>query len=95
MGYMLAPLRLGFIPPGLRIAFRVVKWVTPWAMVEVFVVGALVAYGRLNETAPVTVEPAFYALGLFVFLLAAADATYEPHAVWHRVRDLQRTLRYA
>lgn len=90
MAWMLVPLRLGHIPPGLRLAFRVVGWVRPWAMVEVFVLGALVAYVKLNDTAPVHVEPAFYALGLFVFLLAAADAAFEPRAVWHCVCELQR-----
>jgi paraquat-inducible protein A len=89
MAYILLPLRLGRIPPGLRLAFRVVERVRPWAMVEVFVLGALVAYVKLNDVAPVHVAPAFYALGLFVFLLAAADATFEPRAVWHCVRELQ------
>ncbi len=90
MGYMLLPLRLGHVPPGLRFAFRVVEWVRPWAMVEVFVLGALVAYVKLNDTAPVHVDPAFYALGLFVFLLAAADATFEPRAVWRCMCQLER-----
>jgi paraquat-inducible protein A len=58
-------------------------------MVEVFVLGALVAYVKLNDVAPVHVDPAFYALGLFVFLLAAADATFEPRAVWRCVCRLQ------
>jgi paraquat-inducible protein A len=89
MAYMLLPLRLGHVPAGLRFAFRVVEWVRPWAMVEVFVLGALVAYVKLNDVAPVHVDPAFYALGLFVFLLAAADATFEPRAVWHCLRELQ------
>jgi paraquat-inducible protein A len=89
MAYMLLPLRLGHVPPGLRFAFRTVEWVRPWCMVEVFVLGALVAYVRLNDVAPVRVDPAFYALGLFVFLLAAADATFEPRAVWHCVCKLQ------
>lgn len=89
MTYMLLPLRLGRIPPGLRLAFRIVEWVRPWCMVEVFVLGALVAYVKLNDVAPVHVDPAFYALGLFVFLLAAADATFEPRAVWRCVCRLQ------
>ena len=90
MAYMLVPLRLGHIPPGLRIAFRTVELVRPWAMVEVFVLGALVAYVKLNDVAPVHIDPAFYALGLFVFLLTAADATFEPRAVWHCACRLQR-----
>lgn len=88
MLYMLAPLRLGRVPPGLRFAFRIVNVVQFWGMAEVFLLGALISFVKLKDIAAVHPGIALYALGGFVFLLAAADAWYEPRAVWHRAREL-------
>jgi paraquat-inducible protein A len=88
MTYMLAGLRLRIVPPGLRIAFRIVDAVRPWGMAEVFVLGALIAMVKLRDVAAVHAGIALYATGAFVFLLAAADASYEPRAVWRRAREL-------
>ena len=88
MLYMLLPLRLGRVPPGLRIAFRVVNAVQFWGMAEVFLLGSLIAFVKLKDIAAVHPGIALYAMAAFVFLLAAADAWYEPRAVWHCAREL-------
>lgn len=88
MLYMLLPLRLRRVPPGLRIAFRIVNVVQFWGMAEVFLLGTLIAFVKLKDIAPVHPGVALYALGVFVFLLTAADAWYEPRAVWHCAREL-------
>ncbi len=88
MTYILLPLRLGEVPPGLRIAFRIVDAVRPWGMAEVYILGALIAFVKLHDIARVEPGIALYALGGFVMLLAAADAAYEPRAVWKRAREL-------
>jgi paraquat-inducible protein A len=88
MLYMLLPLRLRRVPPGLRIAFRIVNVVQFWGMAEVFLLGTLISFVKLKDVAPVHPGIALYALGVFVFLLAAADAWYEPRAVWHCAHEL-------
>ncbi len=88
MLYMLLPLRLRRIPPGLRIAFRIVNLAQFWAMAEVFLLGTLISFVKLKDIAAVHPGLALYAMGVFVFLLAAADAWYEPRAVWHCAREL-------
>ena len=88
MLYMLLPLRLGWVPPGLRISFRVVNAVQFWGMAEVFLLGSLIAFVKLKDIAAVHPGIALYAMAAFVFLLTAADAWYEPRAVWHCAREL-------
>lgn len=88
MAYMLVPLRMERVPAGLRGAFRIVSFVRPWGMAEVFILGALVAFVKLRDVATVHADVALYALGGFVMLLAAADAAFEPRSVWHRAREL-------
>lgn len=90
MTYMLMGLRLRILPPGLRIAFRIVDAVRPWGMAEVFLLGSLIALVKLRDVATVHPGIALYATGAFVMLLAAADASYEPRSVWRCAGELQR-----
>jgi paraquat-inducible protein A len=56
--------------------------ISPWSMLEVFLVGAGVAYTRLAAIADVEVGPALVTAGGFVLVIAAADAVMDREAVW-------------
>jgi len=87
--YMLLPLSIGRVPPGLSIAFRLVHLVKPWAMVEVFMMGLLVTITKLNAFASVTPD---IALGCFVLLmisLTLAVVNFEPHYFWKQITILK------
>lgn len=92
MLYMLVPLRLGFVPPRIHLAYRLVNWVQPWAMVEVFLLGALVSLVRLTQVADVDPDIGIYAVGAYVMLLASAVASFEPRELWKRVEALGEPL---
>lgn len=88
--YLLLPMHLGCMPPGLSIAFRVIYLVKPWAMVEVFMMGLLVTITKLNAFASVSPD---IALGSFVLLMlsvTAAAANFDPHYFWLGVEQLKR-----
>lgn len=59
--------------------------ITPWSMLEVFLVGAGVAYTRLHAIAEVQVGPAMVSAGAFVLAMAAANAVLDREAVWERM----------
>ncbi len=64
---------------------------TPWAMIEVFLLGAFVAYTRLVEIATVEIGVALYALGALMLVMVAADAWLDEHALWEAIGRLRRT----
>jgi paraquat-inducible protein A len=66
-------------------AFGWLERITPWSMLEVFLVGAGVAFTRLAAIAAVQVEPALIFAGAFVLVLAAADAVMDREAVWQGI----------
>lgn len=66
-------------------AFGWLERITPWSMIEVFLVGAGVAYTRLHAIADVKVEPALILAGAFVLVIAAADAVLDREAVWQAI----------
>jgi len=62
--------------------FGWLEHITPWSMLEVYLVGAGVAYTRLRAISDVEVGPALAVAGGFVLVIAAADAILDREAVW-------------
>ena len=56
-----------------------------WSMIEVMLLGVLVALVKIADYATVIPGVALYALGGLVFLLAAMQASFDPREVWNRV----------
>lgn len=72
-------------PRHLAQVFRWVEQLTPWSMVEVFLLGVFVAYTKLSDLATVHLGGAVYALGALMLLTAATDAVIDPEAIWERL----------
>jgi paraquat-inducible protein A len=85
MIWVLAGLRLRRPPRHLTTVFRWVEILTPWSMIEVFLLGVFVAYTKLVDLAPVHVGGGVYALGCLMLLMAAADAALDHEAIWERL----------
>ena len=92
MLYMLVPLKLGFLPPRIHVAYRLVNWAQPWAMLDVFLLGALVSLVRLTQVAKIELGVGIYAVGAYVLLLATAVSVFEPRMLWERVEELGEPL---
>lgn len=73
------------VPGHLAVLFRLVEVLTPWSMIEVFLLGVFVAYTKLGDLAPVHVGGGLYALGGLMLLMAAADAVLDHEAIWERL----------
>ena len=56
-----------------------------WSMIEVMLLGVLVALVKIADYATVVPGIALFALGGLVFLLAAMQASFDPREVWNRV----------
>jgi paraquat-inducible protein A len=69
-------------------------FVRPWRMVEVMMLGILVALIKIAELATVTTDIGMYAILALMMLLAAMASSFEPRQVWARVRwvDEERQL---
>lgn len=58
---------------------------TTWSMIEVMLLGVLVALVKIADYATVIPGVALYALGALVFVLASMQASFDPRVVWERV----------
>ncbi|EIC21586.1 paraquat-inducible protein A [Thiorhodovibrio frisius] len=71
----------GWVGEMLRWAERM----RPWSMVEVMMLGILVALIKIAALAKV--EPGFgmFAVGVLMLLIPAIEVSFDPHAIWQRV----------
>ena len=70
-------------------AGTLLRWVEfhqPWAMMEVMMLGILVALVKIAELAAVIPGIGMFAVGVLIFLLAGMTVTFDAEEVWERVR---------
>ena len=79
--YLLVPLRYERRPAGFQLLVNALQALRPWGMVEVFLLGVLVAIIKLSSMARVIPGPALWAfVGLTVLLTAVLS--FNPRAFW-------------
>ena len=83
--YILLPLKFNLQPWKLPTFFRLIRSFKPWGMMEVFMVGILVAFVKLSKMAHIIPGIALYAFLALIFVLAASSASLDPHIVWNRL----------
>ncbi|MEO1092863.1 MAG: paraquat-inducible protein A [Pseudomonadota bacterium] len=76
---------LGTRRPLVRRAFALGQRQAPWAMLEIYLFGLIVAYVKLVEYARIEFHIGLLALAATIFCIVAADAVLEPEAVWSRI----------
>jgi paraquat-inducible protein A len=64
---------------------RVRAGLRPWSMIEIFVLGALVAIVKLGGLASVVVGTGICALAAFMVISAAASHAFDPSSLWNDV----------
>lgn len=84
MAYLLIPLRAGIVPLRLALALRTLQAVRPWGMIEVFLLGILVALVKLAGMASVVPGVALWTFGGVLMMIAAALASFDAQAIWAR-----------
>ncbi|HTQ71959.1 MAG TPA: paraquat-inducible protein A [Acidocella sp.] len=80
---VLLGLKTRLLPASLlKELFRWYGPITPWAMIDVYLLGFLVAFTRIVALAAIHLDTALYSLVGVMMAMAAADATLDPETVW-------------
>jgi paraquat-inducible protein A len=64
---------------------RGAEFMQPWSMLEVMILGILVALIKIAELATVEANVGMYAIGALVILFPAIMVTFDPDETWQRV----------
>ncbi len=85
--FVLAPIHFGWPRPGAIAAFRWVERLREWSMMEVFLIGILVALVKLADMAEIVPGLALWAFALLIPILAAAYVFMDEEVVWRQLED--------
>ena len=89
IGFMLTVLLAVRRPPApswVGMLLRWLEWQYPWAMIEVMMLGILVALIKIAELASVIAGIGMYGVGVLMMLFAAMKVSFDPREVWTRIR---------
>jgi paraquat-inducible protein A len=73
-------------PAWVGLLLRHLHFTRTWSMIEVMLLGVLVALTKIADYATVILGTALFALFALVVLLAAIQSNFDPREVWQRVR---------
>lgn len=85
--WVLLTIRFRWQPRLAIVLFRWMREIKPWGMLEVFMLGMLVALVKLGDMASLIVGAAFWSFAGLVLTMAAATAMLDPFTIW---RELER-----
>ena len=83
--YLLAPLKWDLPAPHAIRVFRLLRHVAPWGMLEIFMLGILVALVKLGKMATIVPGISVFAFGLLVLVMAAAITALDLPLLWERL----------
>lgn len=88
--YVLTSARFRLRLPGSRLALSWITHLQPWGMLDVFMLGVLVAFVKLGNMATMHVGISLFAYAGLIGMSAAASASFEPEYLW-RLFDRSRS----
>lgn len=83
--YILIPLKRNRPARHTARVFRLYLHLKPWGLMEVYLIGILVALVKLGKMATIVPGLSVIAFGILVFVLAGAYTALDPHLVWQRL----------
>ena len=83
--YVFLPLSFNRIPWNMATVFRLAQNLSPWGMMEVFLIGIIVAVVKLVGMAQIIPGLALWSFALLIVTLAASAANLDSQVVWNRV----------
>lgn len=76
--------QVGRRPPGLVQVVRSLRWLRPWSMIEVLMLGILVATAKLHSVFTVTPGVGLWAFAALMVLVTLV-ASWDTHSLWNDV----------
>lgn len=86
MLYILLPLKYGHRPWKTALVYRMVKALTPWSLLGVFMLGVLVSIVKLLDMATVIPGVALYSFAALLLASTAANANLDTSIIWPHTR---------
>ncbi len=90
--YVLANLATRLRPKHLETIFRLSERLRPWAMLDVLLLGTIIAIAKLQDLASIEIGIGFWSLGFLVLTLAMLNSLLDRRAVWMALHPIAPSL---
>ena len=87
--YVLLPLSLGRVPPGVAGALRFQEGLVSWAMLDVYMLALLVTLVKLAQMGTLSFEMGAYCFIALFVVLTLVSASYNREALWDTIEELR------
>jgi paraquat-inducible protein A len=87
--YVLVPLALRTRPPGFGLLMRMMNVLRPWRLVEVFLLGVIIAIVKLSGLATAVIGWGTFGLAVLAMAMASLS-TFDPGTLWRRADEVSR-----
>jgi paraquat-inducible protein A len=88
LGWLLFPLRYGQKAPYFGDAYALLQFAQRLSLVDVFVLGALVSYVKLDHIAEVQAGAGLWAFAALMLVMATIDSNFDPRDLWAQASAL-------
>jgi len=85
--YVLVPLKFNRRIWKAGAVFRMVEAISPWSMMEVLMLGVIVAYVKLLDLATIDLGASLYSFAALIVVMAVATASLDTEEVWEKLED--------
>jgi paraquat-inducible protein A len=85
--YVLIPLEFNLVVWKAKETFKFVEAITPWAMMEVLMLGVIVAYVKLIDITTIVLGTSLYSFAALIIFMTMSAAALEPLEVWARLEQ--------
>ena len=85
--YILLPLRFNKRLPGMELVFRWIVYLLPWSMMEIYLLGAIVALVKLASMANIEPGHSFWAFAILNILTVASVKMIDNHSLWELISE--------
>ena len=89
MLYVFVPIKFDRVAGQTKKAFRLLRHIRDWNMIEVFMIGILVALVKLTKMATIVPGIAMWSFLALIFLVTGASASIDGRIVWRRLDRAQ------
>jgi len=85
--YILLPLRFNNRTPGMELVFRWIVYISPWSMMEIYLLGAIVAFVKLAAMANIGLGYSFWAFAVLNVLTVVSLKMIDNHRLWELISE--------
>ena len=90
--YLLLPLKFGGALPRSALTYRVVEFMHPWSMMEIYLIGTLVSLVKIAELATIVLGVAFWSFIALIITETAAGVMLDPHTLWEKMEKWEKKM---